>query len=73
MRAGSGKREHYLKAEELVLEPGDEVVFEAGGGGGYGPPAERDRKAVAKDSHRGYISKAAAEPVYGFDAARFRS
>ena len=43
------------------------VVVEAPGSGGYGPPAERDRTALAEDLLDGYVSAAAARRDYGFD------
>jgi N-methylhydantoinase B/oxoprolinase/acetone carboxylase alpha subunit len=36
-----------------------------GGGGGYGPPAERDPEVVRSDVREGYISEAAAQRDYG--------
>jgi N-methylhydantoinase B len=39
------------------------TVF-GGGGGGYGPPGERDREAVLADVREGYVSEAAAREHY---------
>ena len=50
------------------LQRHDRVQFLTGGGGGYGPPAERPRQSVARDVKAGYISAAAARRVYGFDS-----
>jgi len=36
----------------------------SGGGGGYGPPAERDPAAVLADLREGYISEAHAHEHY---------
>jgi N-methylhydantoinase B len=47
------------------LQPGDSIVVETGGGGGYGPPSERPRELIERDARRGYISKEAAEREYG--------
>lgn len=47
------------------LEPGDVLVIESGGGGGYGDPAERDREAVRGDVRNGYVSREAAARDYG--------
>jgi N-methylhydantoinase B len=41
----------------------------AGGGGGYGPPAKRDRAVLAREVRDGIISPEAARRVYGFDPA----
>jgi len=40
-----------------------------GGGGGYGPPSERDEAAIARDVLYGYITPAAAERDYGYKSA----
>ncbi len=46
-------------------ERGDVVEFYSAGGGGYGPPFERDPEAVAEDVRNGYVSIAAAREDYG--------
>ncbi len=51
------------------LQPGDEVVMDAAGGGGYGDPAERDREAVRRDVQDGKVSPEAARREYGVDAS----
>jgi N-methylhydantoinase B len=40
------------------------VVFELGGGGGYGDPGERDPERVRNDVLRGYVSREAAASDY---------
>ena len=47
------------------MAPGDKLVIETAGAGGYGPPEERDRQAVERDVLDGKISREAAESVYG--------
>jgi N-methylhydantoinase B len=37
----------------------------SGGGGGFGNPFKRDPNKVAEDVREGYVSKAAAEELYG--------
>jgi N-methylhydantoinase B len=37
------------------------------GAGGYGPPHERDRAAVARDVAQGVIDAATARAMYGFE------
>ncbi len=49
------------------LEPGDTVVMDAAGGGGYGDPRSRDRDAIARDLREGRISAASARRDYGFE------
>ncbi len=46
-------------------EPGDALSFHSAGGGGYGPPFERDPEIVAQDVHNGYVSIAGAKKYYG--------
>src|SRR5258708_14747254 len=46
------------------VDPGDAVTLRAGGGGGFGPPGERDPEKVAQDVRQGYVSRGAAEKIY---------
>jgi N-methylhydantoinase B len=50
---------------ELRLEPGERLIFDTPGGGGYGPPAARDRLALARDVGSGLVSTDAAARLYG--------
>ena len=45
----------------------DRVQFVTGGGGGFGPPAERSRESVENDVKAGYISEEVARRVYGME------
>ncbi len=47
------------------LRRGDIVSFRLAGAGGYGPPVERDLKAIKRDIADGYISVNAAARDYG--------
>ena len=47
------------------LNAGDAITVRAGGGGGFGPPHERDPERVAEDVRQGYVSAAAAAESYG--------
>ncbi len=47
---------------------GDTISYRTCGGGGYGPPAERDRELVARDVREGKVSEARAREVYGWTA-----
>ena len=58
-----GTRVLYKTKAHPVL-PGDRVRMEVGGGGGHGPPHERDREAVLRDLRLGYISQEAARDHY---------
>ncbi|RPI42788.1 MAG: hydantoinase B/oxoprolinase family protein [Betaproteobacteria bacterium] len=57
----------YSKVARIEMGPGDSMRIETPGGGGYGPPAERDLRALAQDLRDGRISRAAAERDYGAD------
>jgi N-methylhydantoinase B len=47
------------------LKPGDTVVMDAAGGGGYGDPAKRDPELLARDLREGKVSPASAQRDYG--------
>jgi N-methylhydantoinase B/oxoprolinase/acetone carboxylase alpha subunit len=47
------------------LKPGDEVIMDAAGGGGYGNPRERDVELVERDVVEGYVSVESAREDYG--------
>lgn len=47
------------------LRPGDVVVMDAAGGGGYGDPRRRDRSALARDLREGKVSAEGAQRDYG--------
>jgi N-methylhydantoinase B len=49
----------------MRLEAGESYVLHSGGGGGFGPPAKRERNAVLRDLQMGYISWQEANEVYG--------
>jgi N-methylhydantoinase B len=55
------------KTDELKLHPGDFVVVETGGGGGYGAPTERPLEEVLADLRSGLVSRQSAERDYGVD------
>ena len=64
-RDGSGEPEIYHKTDGVPVGPGDLICVEAGGGGGYGPPAERPVDEVLHDVRRGYVSEESALRDYG--------
>jgi len=45
--------------------PGDEVIIDVAGGGGYGNPFERDPELVESDVADGYVSVEKAKEDYG--------
>jgi N-methylhydantoinase B len=50
----------------IEVQPGDVVSYRTCGGGGYGPPEERDREAIARDVREGKVSLARAKEVYSW-------
>jgi N-methylhydantoinase B len=61
----SGDQEILYKSKAYPLAPGDSIIVETGGGGGYGPPHERKRELLERDLRRGYVSAEAAGSDYG--------
>jgi N-methylhydantoinase B len=53
------------KVSSFPVEPGDVLMMESSGGGGFGDPLERDPGTVIADLAEGYVTAAAAEAVYG--------
>jgi N-methylhydantoinase B len=47
------------------LRPGEVIEFRTAGGGGYGPPSDRDRALVERDLDFGYVTPEAARSDYG--------
>ena len=47
------------------LRPGDAVIMDAAGGGGYGDPLERDPELVERDVAEEYVSVEGAQENYG--------
>jgi len=54
-----GRPDRPLKTKEtgVVLNPGDVLHVQSGGGGGWGPPAERAACARARDRELGFVSR----------------
>jgi N-methylhydantoinase B len=50
----------------IEVEPGDTVSYRTCGGGGYGPPEERDRELVARDVREGKVSAERALKEYAW-------
>jgi N-methylhydantoinase B len=53
------------KSNGTSLETGDVFELRVGGGGGYGDPLERDPALVAEDVLYGWVSRDAAQAIYG--------
>ena len=56
---------------QYVLKRGEWVISYTPGGGGYGPPLERDPERVREDVSEGWITRERAREAYGviFDAS----
>jgi N-methylhydantoinase B len=59
-----GSRMEFGKATRLLVAKGATLELHTGGGGGYGPPADRDREAVEADLREGYITAEHARRHY---------
>lgn len=51
----------------VELHRGDEIIIQTPGGGGYGPPQQRDGTAVIEDLRKGLMSEEAAGQIYGLE------
>ncbi len=51
----------------MEFRPGDVCVIRVPGGGGYGPPREREPERVRQDVEWGYITPQAARDIYGVE------
>src|SRR3954447_19963051 len=57
LRLPDGTRRYFGKATRLLVPRGATIELYNGGGGGYGPPAERDADAVHADIEEGYFTE----------------
>lgn len=60
-----GRHLPYRTFDLQYLEPGDILVSDSGGGGGFGDPLDREVERVRLDALNEYISLEAARDVYG--------
>jgi N-methylhydantoinase B len=67
-RLRDGTLEEAPATGAVVLEPGETIVSMSSGGGGYGPPHERDPDRVRRDIAEGWVSAERAREVYGVEA-----
>jgi N-methylhydantoinase B/oxoprolinase/acetone carboxylase alpha subunit len=54
------------KFSGILLHPGDQVKLVMPGGGGYGPPGERDPALIERDLENGFVTAARARTDYGY-------
>ncbi len=64
IRYPDGSRETLIKATGAKVPKGSTFELSTGGGGGYGPPDDRDPSAIVADVHAGYISQEHARKHY---------
>jgi N-methylhydantoinase B len=57
--------ERHVKVTDMPVAAGETIVYEAGGGGGFGDPLTRDPDLVVADVRDGYVSAHSAERDYG--------
>lgn len=60
-----GERLDYRTFDLQYLEPGDILVSDSGGGGGYGDPLDREVEKVRLDTLNEYSSIQVARDIYG--------
>jgi N-methylhydantoinase B len=64
---GREDERRLLKASRVPLRRGDVVRTMTGGGGGVGPPRERDPEQVREDVRNRHVTPEAARDVYGVE------
>ncbi len=64
LRLPDGTRTFFGKATRLLVPKGSTLELYNGGGGGYGPPRERDPAAVRDDIREGYFTEAFSRRHY---------
>jgi N-methylhydantoinase B len=64
LNPGSGEVRHPSKFSVMV-PAGNVISLQLGGGGGYGPPSDREPQKVAADVRSGRVSRQRAQAVYG--------
>jgi N-methylhydantoinase B len=64
-RYSDGTEEAIGPVGPITLAPGETIVSIGAGGGGYGPPHERDPRRVQRDVAEGWITRDRAQAVYG--------
>jgi N-methylhydantoinase B len=60
----------HSKTVNLALKKGDVFSMFTQGGGGYGPPADRDPAAIERDLRQGKVTPDAARDAYGNGPAK---
>lgn len=61
----TGRAEDIPAKGEVCVAPGERLIFDTPGGGGFGPPRERSPEALARDVAAGLVMPEAARRDYG--------
>jgi N-methylhydantoinase B len=64
LRLPDGTVRQVAKATALPLPKGSVFTFRCGGGGGFGPPSQREPEAVFADLRDGYVTEEHARHYY---------
>jgi N-methylhydantoinase B len=62
---GTDREMRLGKQSDIPVRSGDRLISRPAGGGGYGPPSARDPERVRWDVLNGYVSREAADRLYG--------
>jgi N-methylhydantoinase B len=65
-----GERRRLASKASFAVPVGAEVRLQAPGSGGYGPPTDRDGRALEDDLLNGYVTPEAARRDYGYAPER---
>ena len=66
---GDGKKRKLPSKITTTMHKGEKIIVMTPGGGGWGNPRRRSRKAIERDVQEGFISSARARKVYGLRTA----
>jgi N-methylhydantoinase B len=53
---GEPPRQIKTKETGILVRPGDVLILESGGGGGWGNPADRSADEIAEDIENGFVT-----------------
>ncbi len=62
--SANGAEEEVPRVGQVTLNPGEMIVSRSCGGGGFGPPTERNPERVREQVAEGFVSRARAREVY---------